>query len=41
LGEGELAELALRVAGGVENPYLVVPRLLAGIRRNFKLNDRG
>ena len=32
LSERELAELALRVAGGVENPYLVVPRLLAGIR---------
>ncbi len=32
LGERELAELALRVAGGVENPYLVVPRLLEGIR---------
>jgi LAO/AO transport system kinase len=33
LGESELAELALRVAGGVENPYLAVPRLLAGLRR--------
>ena len=32
LSEGELPELALRVVGGVENPYLVVPRLLAGIR---------
>ncbi len=41
LGEGELAELALRVAGGIENPYLVVPRLLAGIRVEFNLNDRG
>jgi LAO/AO transport system kinase len=32
LGEAELAELATRVVGGVENPYLVVPRLLARIR---------
>jgi LAO/AO transport system kinase len=32
LGEAELAELALRVAGGAENPYVAVPRLLAGIR---------
>ena len=36
LGEGELAELALRVAGGVENPYLAVPKLLAGIRSGRK-----
>jgi LAO/AO transport system kinase len=32
LGEAEMTELALRVAGGVENPYTAVPRLLAGIR---------
>jgi LAO/AO transport system kinase len=32
LSEGELAGLASRVAGGVENPYLVVPRLLKGLR---------
>jgi LAO/AO transport system kinase len=32
LNEGELAELALGVVGGVENPYLVVPKLLARIR---------
>jgi LAO/AO transport system kinase len=32
LGEAELGELALRVAGGVENPYKVVPRLLAALR---------
>jgi LAO/AO transport system kinase len=32
LSDGELAELALRVAGGVENPYVAVPRLLVGIR---------
>ncbi len=32
LGEAELVALASRVVGGVENPYLVVPRLLAGIR---------
>jgi len=41
LGESELAELALRVAGGVENPYVLAPRLLAGIRGEFKSNDRG
>jgi LAO/AO transport system kinase len=41
LSDGELGELALRVAGGVENPYLVVPRLLAGMRVEFNLNDRG
>jgi LAO/AO transport system kinase len=41
LGEAELAELAWRVAGGVENPYLVAPRLLAGIRGNFNVNDGG
>jgi LAO/AO transport system kinase len=39
LSEAELGELALRVVGGVENPYLVVPRLLAGIRGEFKSND--
>jgi LAO/AO transport system kinase len=33
LDEGDLAELASRVAGGSENPYLVVPRLLAALRR--------
>ena len=32
LSEGELAGLASRFAGGVENPYLAVPRLLAGMR---------
>ena len=41
LSEGELVQLASRVAGGVENPYLVVPRLLAGIRVEFKSNLRG
>lgn len=32
LGEGELEEIAARVADGSENPYLAVPRLLRGIR---------
>jgi LAO/AO transport system kinase len=32
LNERELTEMASRVAGGIENPYLVVPKLLAGIR---------
>ena len=32
LGEVELAKLSSRVAGGVENPYLAVPRLLERIR---------
>jgi LAO/AO transport system kinase len=40
LGEAELAELALRVVGGVENPYLVVSRLLEGIRGDFRSSDR-
>jgi len=33
LGEEELAELATRVAGGVENPYVAMPKLIA----RFKL----
>lgn len=41
LNERELTELASRVAGGIENPYLVVPRLLAGIRVEVNLLDRG
>ena len=41
LSERELAELALRVVGGVENPYLLVPRLLAGIGVGFNSSDRG
>ncbi len=31
-GEAEFAELALRVAGGVENPYLTVPELVERLR---------
>ncbi len=32
LDDGELTEMASRIAGGVENPYLVVPKLLEKIR---------